>query len=509
MHTWTDYNKSTRIDYLPWREYTYHDSISQSISMNHLYSRKSWSTLFRQPRMTHKLDPTTSYTILKNYRALLLWIWSFTTVNDLCKNYHISRNMPAKILTKFHSLWNNMYPDKSIDYSVNIFLQRSKHRKHRTLPKEKQYHEFISAYPRWWHQTYEARCNQQGIKQSMKKWMFYYFKESSKALTNSHTIPKHQPKKAPRITAKERYDELYKKYDLVIHLDGKSMEDQPLIQENNILKHHYKRLSIAVEARSWVIVWIRPEQSHNKSNSLLIIKEICDHIKQSFGSLKVCFITDAWSEYLNNKLLRGIEVTWIDESCIAIYLKEQWHSRRITRRPEDNWFIENKNDYIERACLDYKWIKHMNGEQFINHLDQFIQLNNCYLKWSKKSYRWEWKTPLENIKNRFIDYKALYRINWIHTITVGRLYHMRNYKNTSLSQLLFDLRPWMKAHYSWNHYFSNSGQGMHTKSVDSSTWELFAFDNAYFTCMTAFATISATPLSSALGTIISTVGFVT
>jgi len=35
-----------------------------------------------------------------------------------------------------------------------------------------------------------------------------------------------------RITAKEWYEKLYEDYDLVIHIDGKSMEDQERVRKN-------------------------------------------------------------------------------------------------------------------------------------------------------------------------------------------------------------------------------------------------------------------------------------
>jgi|GEM_PF-4820118 hypothetical protein len=43
-----------------------------------------------------------------------------------------------------------------------------------------------------------------------------------------------------------------------------------------------------------MIVGIRPEKSHNKTNALMIIKEICEHMKLCFGEdKKILFITDA------------------------------------------------------------------------------------------------------------------------------------------------------------------------------------------------------------------------
>jgi protein-tyrosine-phosphatase len=77
--------------------------------------------------------------------------------------------------------------------------------------------------------------------------MYYYYKESCKAKTHSVAPPKKESK--PKMTAKEWYEELYKLYDFVIHLDGKSLEDQHRVQQNHQLKNQYKRISMAVEAK--------------------------------------------------------------------------------------------------------------------------------------------------------------------------------------------------------------------------------------------------------------------
>ena len=45
------------------------------------------------------------------------------------------------------------------------------------------------------------------------------------------TVPKKE-KKSEKEKAKDWYEKLYKEYDLVIHLDGKSMEDQERVWKN-------------------------------------------------------------------------------------------------------------------------------------------------------------------------------------------------------------------------------------------------------------------------------------
>lgn len=70
----------------------------------------------------------------------------------------------------------------------------------------------------------------------------------------------------------------------------------------------------------------------------------------------------------------------MDTSKIATYLREKGHGWRITRRPQDNGYVENKNDYIERACLDDERIVCMDKALFMEHVDEFVQRNNVYLK---------------------------------------------------------------------------------------------------------------------------------
>lgn len=77
--------------------------------------------------------------------------------------------------------------------------------------------------------------------------------------------------------------------------------------------------------------------------------------------------------------MRGIDITDTDTSKLAKELREKGHGWRITRKPEDNSFVENKNDYIERACLDNPDIQQMDVYGFMCHLEGFLQRQNRYL----------------------------------------------------------------------------------------------------------------------------------
>jgi hypothetical protein len=237
----------------------------------------------------------------------------------------------------------------------------------------------------------------------------------------------------------------------------------------------YKRMSMAVEVKAWCVLWVRLEKSHNKSNALLILKEICSQIELYFWCWKkILFITDAGSEYLNDRNLRWIEVTDLDTSKLVEFLKWKWHSLRITRKPQDNWFIENKNDYIERACLDDKRIQYMNTIQFIEHVDEFIQRNNLFLQWSKKSFRWKSITPVQNLQSRFWDLSALQYTVWLHCYPIELIYSLpRAFERIPLCKILQTIRPFLMT------YRLNKNKKidihplvhtLHTKSLDSSKY---------------------------------------
>lgn len=95
----------------------------------------------------------------------------------------------------------------------------------------------------------------------------------------------------------------------------KSLEDIPTIQSNPSLSLYLKRISQVVEIKSGAIIKLATEKSHNKTNAFLIIKEIVETCQSIFGSsVKILFITDVWSEYLNNKKLRWMTVKSLDSS---------------------------------------------------------------------------------------------------------------------------------------------------------------------------------------------------
>ena len=434
------------------------------------YITKSGKTLARQKRMTKKLWPTEAHVIVKDYVKLKEGRHKyFSEVKELIKTRKVSRNVPSKLLTKFRRLWEELHPKEAIDYKVNVFLERSKLRKHRSLPEDKGYEWFVRQYSRWGYQSYRAECERSWKEVGLKKWMYYYYKSWMKQKTKS-VAPK-KKKKRWKETAKEWYGRLYEEYDLVIHIDGKSMEDQERVWRNGFIRERAKRLTLWVEAESGIIVGIWIERSHCKSNALMIIKEICDHIESRFNrSKKICFITDAWSEYLRNKDLRGLEITNKEDWKIAEYLREKGHGRRITRRPEDNSFVENKNDYIERACLDSYEIESCDEYQFACLLDNFLQRNNCYLRWVKKSYRGEEVTPEENIISRFGEGLGKGRVRGLHVKYIEKLYGiLGRYKEYSMPKLLETIRfnVETQSRSSKNTVFYNEN-AMHPKSLDSS-----------------------------------------
>jgi len=112
------------------------------------------------PRLTNKIEPTKRHTIVKNYLALWSSSSPFSSVTDLASTFRIGRNLPCKLKNRFDQLRKEIHPSQPIDYTKNIFLEREKLRKHRKLPHIKQYKKFVKSYPRWWYQSYDARCTQ-------------------------------------------------------------------------------------------------------------------------------------------------------------------------------------------------------------------------------------------------------------------------------------------------------------------------------------------------------------
>ncbi len=438
--------------------------------MKSYYSPKSWSCLIRQNRMTKKLSPPQAHLIVKDYIKIKKGKHStFETVQDLLVARRIKgRNTPNRLKNKFDKLRKELKGWEEINYEKNIFLERDKLRKHRELPRWK-YEEFVKKLPRGWHQTYVAECEQEWKKVELKKGKYYYYKKAMKTKTKSKA-PEKDPSKY-KTTAKERYGLLYDDYDFVIHIDGKSMEDQETIRKNNQIKFESKWLSLAVEAKSGVIVWIWVEKSHNKTNAWRIFRQICEEIEEIFGKdKKICFITDAWSEYLSNKDLRGLDIVEKERTELAEYLRRKGHCWRITRRPEDNSFVENKNDYIERACLDNKEIMWVDMHGFMSLLDKFLWLNNRYLKGSKKAFRGLWKTGEENIKERFGEEKGTERIERLHVQRIEKLHRLKNrYRKHNIISILDILKKHVRpVKKTVKNYVIYEKWRMHPKSVDSS-----------------------------------------
>jgi hypothetical protein len=122
------------------------------------FKRLSGAELIRKKRMIKKLDSYTRHSIVKNYLALKNGTGAFGSVSSICKQFNVSRNVPAKLLSKFKALRAVLYVDKEPDYTVNIFLQREKLRKHRKLPEAKSYKAYVKRYPRAGYQSYDAHC---------------------------------------------------------------------------------------------------------------------------------------------------------------------------------------------------------------------------------------------------------------------------------------------------------------------------------------------------------------
>lgn len=447
--------------------------------MKSYYSPKSWSILIRQNRMTNKLSPSQAHLIVKDYIKIKKGTHSiFNTVKDLLVWRKIKwRNTPSKLKNKYDRLWKELYKWKEIEYKKNVFLERDKLRKHRKLPEWK-YEKFVKKLPRGWYQTYEAECKQEWKKVELKKGRFYYYKKAMKMKTKSKA-PEKDPSKY-KLTAKKRYELLYEEYDLVIHVDGKSMEDQEWIWKNNKIKLEAKWLSIGVEAKSGIIVWIWVEKSHNKTNVWKIFKQICEVIEKTFWKeKKICFITDAGWEYLSNKDLRWLNIVDKEITKLTEYLRKKGHGWRITRRPEDNSFVENKNDYIERACLDNKEIMWVDMNGLMCLMEKFLEVNNKYLKGSKGAFRGLWKTGEENIKERFGEEKGKERIKQLHVQRIEKLHKIKyKYKNHNIISILYlfkkHVRPVQKT---VKNCVSYDFWMMHPKSVDSSTLFFVCWSN--------------------------------
>ena len=70
----------------------------------------------------------------------------FKSVKELLEARNISRNVPSKLLTKFHILWKELHPKEEVNYKVNVFLERAHLRKHHKLPEDPEYESFVKQY---------------------------------------------------------------------------------------------------------------------------------------------------------------------------------------------------------------------------------------------------------------------------------------------------------------------------------------------------------------------------
>lgn len=380
------------------------------VTKNHPYARKKDSYIT-------KLSPSKKYRILELYIDLFHGKKSaFSSVNGLARHFKVESKRPAKIKQSFDKLWKKLYWRKKIDYKVNIFEERHKITIHKEKKDKKtdEMQEFLAHYPRAWYESFKAWMKQKGkIELLMKESTFIYRKPIIlKKLWKPYKTKAYKHKKEAS-SSKEFFNKLYKEFDLIINLDGKSMEDIPTVQANPKLFFSTKWISQAMEIQSWALFKIAVEKSHNKTNALFIIKELTETIKWVLWENKnILFLTDAWSEYLNNKKLRWMRVTEFDTSWICKYLLENNCELMITRFKQDNGYIENKNKYVEIIFLDDYKIAQMSEQEFAEWLQDYMDLNNRYLEWSDEFvYRWKDITPLQNLSERFWSEKATELMN--------------------------------------------------------------------------------------------------
>lgn len=374
-----------------------------TITKNHPYAKKDWSYIY-------KLSPNKKFKVLQFYLEIKSdkKKKTFETIEKLANHFNINTKRPSKIKTNFDKLWKQIYPWVPINYSTNIFDERHKltfHRWNLVQETKDEMIKILDKYPRAWYSTYKAKLKQKWIYEDRitAKSTFIYKKPIIlKELWKEYKQKSYKNKKQAS-QSKKFWNKIYKKFDLIINLDWKSLEDIPTVQDNLDLFFSSKRISQAVEIQSWAIFKLAVEKSHNKTNALFIIKELVKTIKWIiWESTKILFLTDAGSEYLNNKKLRWMMITELDGSWIAKYLKKENCDMMITRFKQDNWYVENKNKYIEIACLDNYEITKMSESQFLECLQDYMDMNNYYLEWNDKYvYRWKWMTPAQNLSERF------------------------------------------------------------------------------------------------------------
>ena len=81
--------------------------------MTDFYSPKTSSMLATQnaKRLIRKLSPQQRFDIVQQYLSLTnRTSTQFSTVTELIKHYHISRNVPAKLLSLFNTLFHTLRP---------------------------------------------------------------------------------------------------------------------------------------------------------------------------------------------------------------------------------------------------------------------------------------------------------------------------------------------------------------------------------------------------------------
>lgn len=357
--------------------------------MNILYQKHPFSK--KQSTFTRKIAPLTKFYILRHYLAIKNnSSKSFSSVNQLAVKYRIHRNTPCKIYNLFIALRYLFYPNCSPDFSLNIFQKAHSFSSHYFDLNRKNIDylkKFLKRFPRAGYHTYLAYFKKEinDNSQLLSKSSFIYYKPLILKYLGKTFKPKSYRNKKEASKAKDFFDDFYKKFDFIINLDGKCLQDIYTIQKNPSLSTAFKRISQPVEIKSGCILGLFLEKSHNKSNSFFIIQKITNLLKSIFGEhIKILFLTDAGSEYINDKSLRGLLVSELDSSQIACFLRKNYSDLLITRKKQDNGFIENKNKYIETACLDNSEIIETSKTEFIEKLQDYIDINNYYLEGSNK-----------------------------------------------------------------------------------------------------------------------------
>ena len=188
----------------------------------------------KQESYDYKLSPGGKFRILTLYLDLQKWKWPFTMVRDLALRYGVCHRRPAKIKLRFDVLRKQLYPRKPVDYKVNIFKERRKLTIHSWLNKRtkvwQKMKEFVCKYTRAWYATYKAHMKQHGCKSYIVPESTFKYRKPImlQELWKPYKKKSYTNKKEVR-QSKEFFDKLYGKYDFIINIDGKSLEDIPTI----------------------------------------------------------------------------------------------------------------------------------------------------------------------------------------------------------------------------------------------------------------------------------------